>query len=132
MDDKQDRTAAVSRALAVQRAQTEAVTVTAVDEQPRPPISTSRQVLSQLSHNHAYSDYKHVLANILRSLSVAGTPPVEARSPGRRRINVENAPVARRSPAGDARRPRPAGRSPYVVISRDGRKLVARVRVMLP
>jgi len=31
-----------------------------------------------------------------------------------------------------ARRPRPAGRSHYVVISRDGRKLVTRVRVMLP
>jgi len=31
-----------------------------------------------------------------------------------------------------ARRPRPDGRSHYVVISRDGRKLVTRVRVMLP
>jgi len=30
------------------------------------------------------------------------------------------------------RRPRPAGRSHYVVISRDGRKLVTRVRVTLP
>jgi len=31
-----------------------------------------------------------------------------------------------------ARRPRPDGRSHYVIISRDGRKLVTRVRVMLP
>ena len=61
------------------------------------------------------------------------------------RSHVENArmrravlgapPVARRSPAGGAQRPRPTGRSHYVVISRewrDGRKLVTRVRVMLP
>jgi len=38
-----------------------------------------------------YSEYKHVLANILRSRYVARTPPVEARSPARR-SNVENAP----------------------------------------
>jgi len=38
-----------------------------------------------------YSEYKHVLANILRSRYVARTPPVEVRSPGRR-SNVENAP----------------------------------------
>ena len=97
-------------------------------------------------------EYKHVLANILRSLFVARTPPVEARSPDCR-SNVENDPVGggpaapasrmrravlgappvdRRSPAGGARRPRSAGRSHYVVISRDGRKLVTRVRVMLP
>ena len=72
---------------------------------------------------------------------------MEAGSPDCR-SNVENAshrpasrmrravlgapPVTRRSPAGGARRPRPAGRSHYVVISRDGRKLVTRVRVMLP
>ena len=41
--------------------------------------------------NQAYSEYKHVLANILRSLFVARTPSEEARSPGRR-SNVENAP----------------------------------------
>ena len=99
---------------------------------------------------------EHILANILHSLFVARTPPVEARSPDCR-SNGENAPrrrpvaggpaapaspmrrvvlgvppVARRSPAGGARRPRPAGRSHYVVISRDGRKLVTRIRVMLP
>ena len=90
---------------------------------------------------------------------VARTPPVEARSPDCR-SNVENAPpprrlvtgkpatatshirraisrtppVTRQSPASSARRPRPDGRSLYVVIglSRDGRKLVTRVRVMLP
>jgi len=98
----------------------------------------------------------HVLANILRSRYVARMPPVEARSPCRR-SNVENAlrrrpvtgepatptshirrailrrpPVTRQSPASSARRARPAGRSHYVVISRDGRKLVTRVRVMLP
>jgi len=36
-------------------------------------------------------EYKHVLANILRSCYVARTPPLEARSPGRRSY-VENAP----------------------------------------
>ena len=46
-----------------------------------------------------------------------------------RRAVLGAPPVARRSPAGDARRPRPAGRSHYVVISRDGRKLVTRVRL---
>jgi len=39
-------------------------------------------------------------------------------------VMLRTPPVARRSPAGGARRPRPAGRSHYVVISRDGRKLV--------
>jgi len=116
---------------------------------------TSRTTLNA-GMNQAYSEYKHVLANILRSLFVARTLPLEARSPDCR-SNVENAPVggrspagrprplpvcgvrfwgrppvARRSPAGGARRPRPAGRSHYVVISQDGRKLVTRVRVMLP
>jgi len=47
------------------------------------------------SYNQAYSEYKHVLANILRSFFVARTPSEEARSPGRR-SNVENA--ARRRP----------------------------------
>jgi len=75
--------------------------------------------------------YKHLLANILRSRYVARTPPVEARNPSSR-SNVENAPVTRQSPASSARRPRPAGRSHYIVISRDGRTLVTRVRVMLP
>jgi len=57
---------------------------------------------------------------------VVRTPPVEARSPGRC-SNVENAP--RQWPAVRAD---PAERSHYVIISRDGRKLVTRVRVMLP
>jgi len=48
--------------------------------------------------NQAYSEYKHVLANILRSLFVARTPSEEARSPGRR-SNVEKAPVDGQSPA---------------------------------
>ena len=41
--------------------------------------------------NQAYSEYKHVLANILRSRYVARTPPLETRRPGCR-SNVENAP----------------------------------------
>ena len=97
-------------------------------------------------------EYRHVLANILRSRYVARTPPLEARSPGRV-SNVQNAarrrpvtgqpatptshmqrailrtpPVTRWSPAARAHA---AERSPYVVISRDGRKLITRVRVML-
>ena len=44
--------------------------------------------------------------------------------------NFQNAPVTRQSPASSVRRPRPDGRSHYAVISRDGRKLVARVRVV--
>jgi len=61
---------------------------------------------------------------------VAGGPAAPA---CRIRRAVLGAPrVARRTPAGDVRRPRPAGRSHYVVISRDGRKLITRVRVMLP
>ena len=54
--------------------------------------------------NQAYSEYKHVLANILRSLFVARTPSEEARSPGRR-SNVENAPVDGQSPASQPRPP---------------------------
>jgi len=80
-------------------------------------------------------------------------PPLEAHSPGRR-SNVENAPRRRPvtgqpatpashiwraslrmplSPAGHrpAARAHPAEHSHYVVISRDGCKLVTRVRVML-
>jgi len=38
--------------------------------------------------------------------------------------SFENALVTRQSPASSARRPRPDGRSHYVVILRDGRKLV--------
>ena len=47
-------------------------------------------------------------------------------------VMLRTPPVTRQSPASSARRPRAAGRSHYVVISRDGRKLVTRVRVMLP
>jgi len=46
--------------------------------------------------------------------------------------NFENAPITHQSPASSARRPCPACCSHYVVISRDARKLVTRVRVMLP
>ena len=68
-------------------------------------------------------------------------PQAGRRRAGRARFSYAargfgDAPSPRRSPAGDspgdARRPRPAGRSHYVVMSRDGRKLVTRVRVMLP
>ena len=65
------------------------------------------------------------------------TPPVGGRSPTAPAFRMRRAvlgapPVARRSLAGGARRPRPDGRSHYVVISRDESKLVTRVRVMLP
>jgi len=46
-------------------------------------------------------------------------------------VMLRTPPVTRQSPASSARRPRPDGRSHYV-ISRDGRKLVTKVRVMLP
>ena len=49
-----------------------------------------------------------------------------------RRAILRTPPVTRQSPASSTRRPRPDSRSHYVVISRDGRKLVTRVRVMLP
>jgi len=106
------------------------------------------------SHNYAYSEYKHVLANILHSRYVARTPPLEARSAGRR-SNVENDPrqwpvagqpatstshvrcaILRTPPSHAGHRPavctHPTDCSHYVVISLDGRKLVTRVRVMLP
>jgi len=44
----------------------------------------------------------------------------------------EPARGTRQSRASSTCRPRPAGRSHYFVISRDGRKLVTRVRIMLP
>ena len=56
----------------------------------------STNTKTENNNNQAYSEYKHVLANILRSRYVARTPPLEARSPGRR-SNVENASVTRRS-----------------------------------
>jgi len=46
--------------------------------------------LTTTNNNQTYSEYKHVLANILRSRYVARTPPFEARNTGRR-SNVENA-----------------------------------------
>ena len=53
--------------------------------------------------DQAYSEYKHVLANSLRSLFVARTPPVEARSPDcRSNSNVENAPRRRPVAGGPA------------------------------
>ena len=48
-----------------------------------------------------------------------------------RRAILRTPPVTRQSAASSARRPRPAGRSHYVVISWDGRKLVTRVCTML-
>ena len=44
----------------------------------------STNTKTENNNKHAYSEYKHVLANILRSRYVARTPPLEARSPGRR------------------------------------------------
>ena len=63
---------------------------------------------SSMTHakcNQAYSEYKHVLANILRSLFVARTPSEEARSPCRR-SNVENASVTCWSLISNAHAPR--------------------------
>jgi len=51
------------------------------------------------------SEYKHVLANILRSRYVARTPRLEARSPGHR-SKVENASVTCWSLIRNARAPR--------------------------
>ena len=52
--------------------------------------------------DQAYSEYKHVLANILHLCYVARMPPLEARSPDHR-SNVENAPVDGQSPASQPR-----------------------------
>ena len=46
--------------------------------------SSSVQRLRNATVNQAQSEYKHALANILRSLFVARTPSEEAHSPGRR------------------------------------------------
>ena len=117
---------------------------------------------TNLSQQHSLSKQqqwqlgiRHVLAaNILRLLYLARTPPLEARSPGRR-SNVENVPRRRpvtgqpamatshirrtilRTPPSPvshwpAARADPAEHSHYVVIWSDGCKLVSRVRVMLP
>jgi len=64
-----------------------------------------RQLRLRNDQGQAYSEYKHVLANILRSRYVARTPLLEARSPGRR-SNVENASVACWSLISNARAPR--------------------------
>ena len=48
------------------------------------------------------------------------------------RSNVENAPSPSTASHRPAARADAAERSHYVVISRDGRKLVTRIRVMLP
>jgi len=112
---------------------------------------------SELSELYLQKETRHrASTSILRSRYVVRTPPVKASSPGRH-SNVENAPhrrpvigqpvtptshirrailrmspITRQSPASSVRRPCPASRSHYVVILRDGRKLVTRVRVMLP
>jgi len=78
----------------------------------------------------AIPDCRSNVENAPRRRPVAGGPAAPASRV--RRAVLGAAPVARRSPAGDARRPRSARRSHYVVISQDGRKLVTRVRVMLP
>jgi len=81
--------------------------------------------------NQACSECKHVLANILRSLFVARTPSEEARSPGSR-SNVENAP--RHPPVSGQQRAQTPPSRPFALCRHitDGRKLVTRVRVMLP
>jgi len=64
-------------------------------------VSTAvRTIILTAEYN---SEYKLVLANILRSRYVTRMPPLEARSPGRR-SNIENVPVDGQSPASSARR----------------------------
>jgi len=66
-------------------------------------VSLTKQRVHQVQKiNQAYSEYKHVLANILHSLFVARTPSEEAHSPGCR-SNVENAPIDGQSPASQPR-----------------------------
>jgi len=55
-------------------------------------LIVNQSIVGLIVFNQAYSEYKHVLANILRLRHVARTPPLEARSAGRR-SNVENASV---------------------------------------
>ena len=80
---------------------------------------------------HHWKPAVHTAAVMLRTppSTASHRPASHAHFPYTAR-NFENAPVTRRSPASSARTP--AERSHYVVISRDGRKLVTRVRVMLP
>ena len=123
---------------------------------PRPhtcerPASYARNNMN--ISNQAESEYKHVLAiYILRSLFVARTPSEEARSPGRR-SNVENAPRRRSitgepatptfhirrailrtppSPASQRQAARADPAQPAARTMSSYRKLVTRVRVMLP
>jgi len=70
----------------------------------------------QKIQNQAYSEYKHALANILRSLFVARTPPMEARSPDCR-SNVENAPDGGGTTAPASRMRRAVLGSRYVAIA---------------
>ena len=81
-----------------------------------------------LPERHQWKSAVQTAAVMLR------TPPVGGRSPpgrprpfpvcGARFWGRPLLPAGRRSPAGGERRPRPASRLHYVVISRDGRKLV--------
>jgi len=61
------------------------------------PVSNFCEPECRNINNQAQSEYKHVLANILRSRYVARMLPLEACSPDRR-SNVENAPVDGQSP----------------------------------
>ena len=85
--------------------------------------------VSQCQTRHTASTSMYTLTFCVRV--VARMPPVEARSPGHR-SNVENVLPPSTASHWPAARADPAERSHYVVISRDGRKLVTRVRVMLP
>ena len=87
-----------------------------------------------LPERHQWKPTVHAAAVMLR------TPPHRRPITGKpvtptshiRCAILRTPPVTRQSPASSARRPRPASHSHYVVISWDGRKLVTRVRVMLP
>jgi len=71
-------------------------------------------------------DCRSNVENVPRRWPVAGGPAAPASRMRRAVLGTPPSPAGR---AGDARRPRPAGRLHYVVISWDGRKLVTKVRV---
>jgi len=94
------------------------------------PNTRQRQQLSAYTTRHRASTSMYSLTFCVRFL----LPECHQRNPAVQvaAVMLRTPPVTRQSAARSARRPRPAGRSHYVVISRDGRKLVTRVRVMLP
>jgi len=93
--------------------------------------SLTFRVRVTLPERHHCKPAVRAAAVMLRTPPIAGhhRPASHAHFPYTE-LNFENAPITCRSLANSARTP--AERSHYVVISRDGRKLVTRVCVMLP